>query len=94
MALLQDGRIVTLGPPKSVLHKFEFLNEDDDDVKEDTADLSNEVGERSELIEEETRETGRVKLDVYKNYWFAIGKIISPAILVSIALMQVSVLLL
>eukprot|EP00092_Neocalanus_flemingeri_P010518 GFUD01011332.1.p1 GENE.GFUD01011332.1~~GFUD01011332.1.p1 ORF type:complete len:1535 (+),score=298.00 GFUD01011332.1:327-4607(+) len=40
--------------------------------------------------EEESREKGTVKFNIYKNYWKAIGKLLSPAILFSLLAMQVS----
>ena len=40
--------------------------------------------------QEERRETGRVKLKVYTQYWRAVGCLLSPLILLSLVAMQVS----
>ena len=45
--------------------------------------------EEKEEEEEERRETGRVKLGVYKAYWRAVGLLLSPTILLSLLAMQV-----
>jgi len=39
---------------------------------------------------EETRETGSVKFEIYKTYWIAVGHVLSPTILFSLLAMQVS----
>ena len=39
-------------------------------------------------MEEEEKETGVVKLAVYKEYWRAVGMCLSPLVLVSLFLMQ------
>lgn len=40
------------------------------------------------LVEEEERETGVVKLDVYKVYWKAVGVCLAPSVLMALFLMQ------
>ena len=40
------------------------------------------------LVEEEEKETGVVKLGVYKSYWRAVGACLAPSVLVALFLMQ------
>lgn len=47
-------------------------------------------GIEEEIVEEESREKGVVKFKIYRNYWNAVGKLLSPAILFSLLAMQVS----
>ena len=39
-------------------------------------------------INEEEQESGAVKLEIYKKYWLSVGMFLSPAILLSLTLMQ------
>ena len=52
-----------------------------------TADQEQYTGSSS-LMQEEEKDTGVVKLHVYKSYWIAVGRILAPMILVSLLLMQ------
>ena len=52
-----------------------------------TADQEQCTGSSS-LMQEEEKDTGVVKLHVYKSYWIAVGRILAPMILVSLLLMQ------
>ena len=47
-----------------------------------------EEEQETSLMEEEEKETGVVKLAVYKEYWRAVGMCLSPLVLVSLFLMQ------
>ena len=45
-------------------------------------------GEDGGLVQEEERDQGVVKFDVYKSYWVAVGHCLAPAVLISLLLMQ------
>ena len=40
------------------------------------------------LVKEEEKEVGVVAFSVYRSYWFAVGSLLSPLILLSLFLMQ------
>lgn len=40
------------------------------------------------LVEEEEKETGVVKLGIYKAYWKAVGSCLAPSVLLALFLMQ------
>ena len=63
--------------------------EDDNDsnMEDVVADIEQCTGSSS-LMQEEEKDTGVVKLHVYKSYWIAVGRILAPMILVSLFLMQ------
>ena len=49
--------------------------------------LSEEM-EDGQLVQEEEKDEGVVKLDVYKSYWLAVGSCLAPLVLLSLFLMQ------
>ena len=54
-------------------------------------DVVSETEEReTAILQEEERSEGTVKLDVYSAYWKAVGVYVTPVILASLLLMQVS----
>ena len=44
--------------------------------------------EGGQLVQEEEKDEGVVKLDVYKSFWLAVGSCLSPLVLFSLFLMQ------
>lgn len=72
---------------------MEVLNRTDFDSVLERSDQGEERdGEQAEgngeLVQEEEKHTGVVKLEVYKAYWFAVGACLSPLVLFSLFLMQ------
>ncbi|XP_070569620.1 ATP-binding cassette sub-family C member 10-like [Ptychodera flava] len=62
---------------------------DDEEVHQE-ARPQDGVEENGNLIEEETKEVGVVKVHVYWSYWKAVGMCLAPSILLSLFLMQAS----
>ena len=60
------------------------------DVVKDDHQLDDDIEGVNRENDEETREEGAVKWSVYKKYWFCVGAILSPTIILSLALMQTS----
>ena len=63
---------------------------DDSEQEPSTTDDLSSPGEtvESSLVEEEEKETGVVKLEVYKSYWRAVGGCLAPSVLLALFLMQ------
>ena len=89
---LKPKQINHLGPPAEILNRTDLesvlskTNSSNDDSK-DTEIFSEEI-EGGQLVEEEEKDEGVVKLDVYKSYWLAVGSCLSPLVLFSLFLMQ------
>ena len=90
--LMERGSISEEGPPELILNKidFETFAKGDPDSRESSKspEPDQEIPD-DEPEEEESRERGTVKFDIYKNYWVAVGHFLAPAILISLTLMQV-----
>ncbi len=95
--LMAEGRIMAVGEPQDVVTRCEFnlansregaeeqaQNCDRRDIKEEQA---YEVREE-ELVSLEGREHGKVRLEIVKHYWRAVGRWLSLFILCSLVLMQ------
>ena len=85
--------IIHSGKPGDVLSSDEITEFEKGDMESsDTVEAQeNEVNRNADdgvLTEEEERETGVVKFDVYRTYWRAVGACLAPSILVSLFLMQ------
>lgn len=70
---------------------FLFEGDKDDDVNEvnndENVDEKESTSERG-LVEEEEKDVGVVKYDVYRSYWRAAGTCLTVSILLSLFLMQ------
>ena len=91
--VINQGKIVESGDPKNLLNKTDFEKEldwNEDEKEEEKQDKKIASPEEQELLEAESRETGVVKLDIYKKYWSSVGNVLSPVILLSLLLMQAS----
>ena len=79
------------GLPSEVLTTNVELRVPDDreqeSVSEEDSSLPGAITESS-LVEEEEKETGVVKLEVYKSYWRAVGGCLAPSVLIALFLMQ------
>ncbi len=98
---LEEGRIVAMGMPAAVLPRADadLFDRDNDggskpnsrkvsfDHPEEGAESVNDAAAAPD--ERETTEQGTVKFDIYKRYWTSVGNWLSPAILLSLAAMQV-----
>ena len=89
---LKQNKSYHLGPPaeilnrtdlESVLSKSSACNDDSKDTE-----MFSEEMEGGQLVQEEEKDEGVVKLDVYKSYWLAVGLCLSPLVLFSLFLMQ------
>ncbi|GFN76447.1 multidrug resistance-associated protein 7-like [Plakobranchus ocellatus] len=96
--LMEQGSIAQSGPPEEIItnvHLMEATRQEtrQKDVKEGGR-TGNEEDEEEELVDdltqEEDRQTGVIKTDVYKAYWLAVGACLTPWVLVSLFFMQAS----
>ncbi|CAG5133932.1 unnamed protein product [Candidula unifasciata] len=91
VVVMEDGRITQSGLPRDVLPNIHL---EDDHHEERNAKDSEECDATEEaedkLIQEEERQTGSVKADVYKNYWKNVGVCLSPMVLMTMFFMQAS----
>ena len=83
--------LCNLGPPAEILNRVDLesvltRNQVNHDNKED--DGMTREGESGQLVQEEEKDTGVLKLDVYKAYWVSVGTCLSPLVLFSLLLMQ------
>ena len=79
------------GLPSEVLTTNVELRVPDDSEQESVSeeDMSSPGAiTESSLVEEEEKETGVVKLEVYKSYWRAVGGCLAPSVLIALFLMQ------
>lgn len=83
-----------LGVPSEILPKVDLEavlsrkgKEEKGEEEEEEEELKEEE-DGGELVQEEEKDTGVVKLDVYKSYWSAVGNCLSPLVLLSLLLMQ------
>jgi hypothetical protein len=86
---LDDGQIVDEGTPEEILNAIDFKpqsSKPDQGHEKDPEDV--EIEREMAEDEEEGQERGSVKFDIYRNYWAAVGHYLSPAILISLTLMQ------
>lgn len=70
---------------------FEKLNaaETNENKIDESHDVEQPMGaECGSLVEEEEKETGVVKLGIYKAYWKAVGACLAPSVLIALFLMQ------
>ncbi|KAK3092515.1 hypothetical protein FSP39_003868 [Pinctada imbricata] len=90
--LMEDGHLSQIGPPSQILDYIDLkksqANENEAEISHDaTEDIGNQDGG---LVEDEEKETGVVRLSVYKAYWRAVGQCLSPMVLSALFLMQAS----
>ncbi|XP_067681975.1 ATP-binding cassette sub-family C member 10-like [Haliotis asinina] len=91
--VMDKGCISQTGPPEEVLPSisanFDSGTEAQapDSGPEDDNPTDPQDGA---LVEEEEQEKGVVKLEIYKTYWLAVGKCLSPLVLLALFLMQAS----
>ncbi len=78
------------GPPVKVLHKvdMESVLDGSESRKEGKSEDEDPSEEGGGLVQDEEKDTGVVKLDVYRSYWYAVGACLSPLVLFSLFLMQ------
>ena len=83
------------GTPEDILSNIEslkHLNESDQEQLQTEDDIEDQESidkqKEGELVGEEEKETGVVKLSVYKSYWKAVGNCLAPMVLLSLLLMQ------
>ena len=99
--LLQDGKIQEQGPASALTHVRSGEETRISDTNYSMLSTPSLTGRNSPTHETgpvqsintdttEHRETGRVKSKVYRQYWRAVGSLMSPLILLSLVLMQVS----
>lgn len=87
---MKDGEIIDSGPPIALLPKYREHTPDtkNEDPNEFESEQASEPQEDQVEDPGETQERGRVKFGIYKSYWIAVGVFLSPAILLSLILMQ------
>lgn len=104
IVMLEEGRIKDQGTPSGHSPTHISLNNDKTELETNYSLLHTPslTGRNSPTLEvsqltpesepgsEERRETGRVSLTVYWQYWRAVGSLLSPLILLSLLAMQVS----
>ncbi len=100
LILLDDGKVLDVGSPSQILPKLDvkLFEENNGNSSNGSSERNRKVSEassedepapvREEVIDQESRESGVVKLSVYKSYWHAVGNILSPLIVLSLILMQ------
>lgn len=96
--LLEGGKLKEAGAPHKMLNMRPLAaDETATTAVEDNMDGVLKKNTHQEVTvqgndddNEETREVGVVKFRVYKSYWLAVGVLLSPGILVSLACMQAS----
>ncbi|BFZ12259.1 hypothetical protein BsWGS_15298 [Bradybaena similaris] len=92
VVVMENGSITQSGLPRDVLPSIQL---DDDQHDQRNAKDNEECDGTTEeivdnLIQEEERQTGSVKADVYKNYWKNVGVCLSPLVLIMMFFMQAS----
>ncbi|XP_053408287.1 ATP-binding cassette sub-family C member 10-like [Mercenaria mercenaria] len=90
--LMKDGKIVKTGLPSEILDTVELtslgtIEEQDCKSQDQESPLATDAGT---LVEEEEKETGVVKLGIYKSYWKAVGGCLAPSVLTALFFMQAS----
>ena len=65
----------------------DLISQSSKNLEEET-DAEEETTGDGRLVNEETQDTGVVKLHVYSVYWKAVGSCLAPAVLLSLLLMQ------
>ncbi|XP_060078897.1 ATP-binding cassette sub-family C member 10-like [Ylistrum balloti] len=86
---MDDGIISKMGPPNEILPDVKFAGrKSSDEENEDVTD--NDSNEKDGKLGDETKETGEVKLGVYKAYLTALGKWLALAMIMTVVCMQVS----
>ncbi|XP_021347494.1 multidrug resistance-associated protein 7-like isoform X1 [Mizuhopecten yessoensis] len=93
--VMDDGVISNIGPPSEVLEDTKFADNQVSDEDKEWTDGGPETdqsggGQDGTLVGEEEKETGVVKLSVYKSYWRAVGKCLAPSVLLALLFMQAS----
>ncbi|XP_060078893.1 ATP-binding cassette sub-family C member 10-like [Ylistrum balloti] len=92
VVVMDDGVITNIGPPSEVLVDIKFaenqMSGKDNDGKDETDQLDS--GQDGALVGDEEKETGVVKLSVYKSYWRAVGNCLAPSVLLALLFMQAS----
>ncbi|XP_074640753.1 ATP-binding cassette sub-family C member 10-like [Tubulanus polymorphus] len=91
IVIMNNGTIVQTGSPSqvfgsTVIKELKLL-EEEDVYSHDEENLV-KPSEAPSLMQEEERESGVVQLHVYRAYWKAVGKCLSPLVLLSLLLMQ------
>jgi len=83
---------INTGHPSEILVNIQAVKGKEEENSEDASDrqeLSDDDEEKDgKLVGEEEKETGVVKMSVYKAYWKAVGNLIAPIVLCSLLLMQ------
>ncbi len=78
--------------PSEILPKVDLdavlSGEGEKEKEEEEEEELKEEEDGGELVQEEEKDTGVVKLDVYKSYWLAVGNCLSPLVLFSLLLMK------
>ncbi|XP_071834475.1 ATP-binding cassette sub-family C member 10-like isoform X2 [Apostichopus japonicus] len=99
--VMHKGRIRDFGPPDkifsntAVLQDLDYKSEDAEkasDSETESSDSSSRKEKKSDvkLVQDEEKETGVVKVHVYKAYWRAVGSVLAWIVLISLFLMQAS----
>ncbi|XP_052824006.1 ATP-binding cassette sub-family C member 10 isoform X2 [Octopus bimaculoides] len=94
IVVMKEGTIVRSGPPGEILESFslnlaDFAPKNRDELEDISAEKDDFVAP-SKLVGAEEKETGSVRISVYKTYWKAIGTSLSIIILLSLLFMQAS----
>ncbi|XP_014663259.1 PREDICTED: multidrug resistance-associated protein 7-like [Priapulus caudatus] len=96
---LDRGKIVKYGPPSVVLQNTDFLTSistlpsssslelqmESEEVESDESKVEGEV-----LVQDEEKEVGVVKMQIYLVYWKAVGHCLAASVLFSLLFMQAS----
>ena len=98
LIVLDGGKISHSGPPNKILSQVQLDDHLQQKTGSDDQDLTSQLGHQHRLSSsnenegsvEESREKGRVSVQVYKNYVNAVGRYLSIMIIVSLCLMQAS----
>ncbi|XP_069116797.1 ATP-binding cassette sub-family C member 10-like [Argopecten irradians] len=92
VVVMDDGVISNIGPPSAVLANTKFAdNQDSEEWTETSHDTDQSGGgQDGTLVGKEEKETGVVKLSVYKSYWRAVGNCLAPCVLLALLFMQAS----
>ncbi|CAB3994460.1 multidrug resistance-associated 7-like [Paramuricea clavata] len=94
IVVMEHGRVACVGSPHQVLKEETLIRKmsvsDDEKGDGDANEEENVEGNDPGLVEEEEKDVGVVKYDVYRSYWRAAGVCLTFSIFLSLFLMQAS----
>ncbi|KAF0314010.1 Multidrug resistance-associated protein 7 [Amphibalanus amphitrite] len=93
LVVMDKGYVTRQGPPSEILAEIPDSPTDSEPTfssSSSSTDDSPSVAEPSDAVQEEDRVLGAVRWPVYKAYYRAVGRLLAPLVLLTVAAMQAS----